>query len=115
MHVWIFFCIIFTIIFISRVKKEDQEFRKKIRTTGGGLAPQLPNYSEEMTITAAMMSADLEMPQQAQEFGVTPVSLVEATPPGNIMAVFLQRIYDLQSDVLLPLPFGGCHLQNMNM
>ena len=84
------FCIyeidIYYLLFF-RVKKEDIEYKKKIRITGGGQHPA--NFTEDMVLAASMMRADLEMTGQAEEYGVSPASVVESFPPGNIKLMFL--------------------------
>ena len=86
------FCIYKIVIYIFlffRVKKEDLEYKKKVRITGGGQHPEPPNYTEDMVLAASMMRADLEMSGQADEYGVPPTSVVESFPPGNIKSMFL--------------------------
>lgn len=87
-----------TIILNSRVKKEDQDYKRKVRTTGGGQPPTPPKYTEDMTLAASIMSADLEMAGQAIEIGVPSVSKVDSiSPPGNRKPMFSHNMCTLYS------------------
>lgn len=47
--------------FLFRVKQEDNELKKKLKTTGGGRPPKPPQPSEEMAIATSMMGDELAM------------------------------------------------------
>ena len=93
--------------FIFRVKKEDLEYKKKVRITGGGQHPEPPNFTEDMVLAASMMRADLEMPGQAEEYGVPPASVVKSFPPGNIKSMFLFFVAfcNISSHKVFALPY----------
>lgn len=46
-------------MFTSRVKKEYQEYREGVKSTGGDPRPPPPGFYEEMTLAASLMSAEL--------------------------------------------------------
>ena len=51
----------FILVVFLQGEREDREFKKKIKTTGGGSPPATPKLKEEIALSASMMAIDLAM------------------------------------------------------